>query len=628
MKYKIPFLVALMSASTISLGGSETSVEHLIVTGTYASMPVTELTSSVSVLDSETIKSLSKRNIADLLKTVPGLLVEEQGGPGGLTAVSIRGGEANFTLVLLDGVPLSDPTNFRGGGFDFANLSASLVERIEVVRGAQSAIYGSDALAGVINIITRRPVEGHSQQLYAEWGEDDYSDLGVNALGRVGNFDYTVELAARDDGEPVEGSTRESDKAKLRLGWQPVEGHDLSLAYSYLDGQRSSYPEESGGPLYALSEELDTSDYEDAVLSLGWEAQFSSLWRSALTASRFEHEERYRSPGIPPYLEVPANGADTHYRNDRLQWVNTLQPGRDYQLNLGADYRDEAGDSKGYLFYGVELPTDFELDRSTTGLFADVSASPADGLLLQGALRFDDPDGFDEETSVRLGASYELGASWRLAANWGQAFKLPSFFALGHALVRNPDLKPELADSWDLGLAWQASESLRLEATYFFNDYEDLITFDSELFINVNREQVETSGMELQALWRPLPQFSLQAQATYTDIDVQDSTEPLTGRPDWSAGFVAQWQLADRWHTVLDYHYTGEQYAASRHTGESVMQELDDYHRLDWVLRWDALEAVQLQLSLDNLLDETYQSAVGFPGPGRAVRLGVRLSHN
>jgi len=139
---------------------------------------------------------------------------------------------------------------------------------------------------------------------------------------------------------------------------------------------------------------------------------------------------------------------------------------------------------------------------------------------------------------------------------------------------------------------------------------------------------VETSGMELQAQWQPLARLSLQAQATYTDIEVRGSTDPLTGRPDWSAGFVAQWLLADRWHTVLDYHYTGEQYAASRHTGESVMQELDDYHRLDWVLRWDALDAVQLQLSVDNLLDETYQSAVGFPGPGRAVRLGIRLSHN
>ncbi|MEZ5501504.1 MAG: TonB-dependent receptor plug domain-containing protein [Halioglobus sp.] len=132
------------------------ALETVLVTGTFA--PQEALTSSVSVLDARQIQALNKTTLADLLKTLPGLLVEEQGGPGGLTAVSIRGGESNFTLVLVDGVPVNDPTNFRGGSFDFANLNPGMIDRIEVVRGAQSAIYGSDALAGVINIITRRPV--------------------------------------------------------------------------------------------------------------------------------------------------------------------------------------------------------------------------------------------------------------------------------------------------------------------------------------------------------------------------------------------------------------------------------------------------------------------------------------
>jgi outer membrane cobalamin receptor len=123
------------------------ALENMLVTGSYSQRTAT--TASVSVLESDEIRSLAKRSVADLLKTLPGLLVEEQGGPGGLTAVSIRGGEANFTLVLLDGVPINDPTNTRGGGFDFANLNATLVERIEVVRGTQSAIYGSDAVAGL-----------------------------------------------------------------------------------------------------------------------------------------------------------------------------------------------------------------------------------------------------------------------------------------------------------------------------------------------------------------------------------------------------------------------------------------------------------------------------------------------
>jgi iron complex outermembrane receptor protein/vitamin B12 transporter len=621
------FIIAISPmAAAVSYAQGDEAMEDVLVTGTYS--PANALTSAVSVLDEQQIRALNKRTVAGLLKTLPGVLVEEQGGPGGLTAVSIRGGEANFTLVLLDGVALNDPTNFRGGGFDFADLSTALVERVEVVRGAQSAIYGSDALAGVINIITRRPPEGHVQQLYVEAGEDDFSDLSFSAQGRAGSLEYTAELASRDDGEPVEGSERDSDRANLRLGWQAAANHRLSASYHYLDGDRSSYPEQSGGPEYALHDDLDTSDYKNQVWSLGWRAKVNNYWYSDIRASRMKREEDYSSPGIDPYFEVPPNGADTDYERDDLQWVNTLQLGDNYRINLGADYRDEEGDSEGYLeFFGFQVPTDFELDRSSTGVFADVAVTAIDDLLLQAALRYDDPDGYDSETSLNLGAGYTLTPQLTLSANRGEGFKLPSFFALGHALVGNPDLKPEKATSWDLGLRWDAAAQLRLELTYFFNDFEDLVDFDEESFRNVNRSEVETSGVEVQASWQPMESLNLSAQATYTDLDVKNENTVLTGRPDWTAGLVGEWAIFRNWSTVLDYHWTGEQYAASRHTGEEVTGKLDDFHSLDWVLRWQPRDFVQVQLSVDNLLDEDYENAVGFPGSGRAARIGVRFTN-
>ncbi len=613
-------------APVFTLADDASALENVLVTGAYA--PQSELTSSVSVLDAQQIRALNKRTISDLLKTLPGLLVEEQGGPGGLTAVSIRGAESNFTLVLLDGVPVNDPTNFRGGGFDFANLNSSLVERIEVVRGAQSAVYGSDALAGVINIITRRPEVGHQQEVYAQWGEDNFSDIGFSAMGKAGALDYTLEIASRDDGDAVEGSGRETGSANLRLGWQLTDAHRLSASYRYLDGERTSYPEQGGGPEFALSDELDESDYEDQIVALSWDAQVTEQWRSTLSASRFDHEEQYFSPGIVPYDAVPPNAADTDFQRDQLQWVNTIGLAEGYQLNLGADYRDEEGDSEGYLeFYGFQFPTDFEMDRASRGVFASLSAQPIDDFLLQGSARYDDPDDFDSETSINVGGSYFFAGGFSVAANWGEAFKLPSFFALGHPLVGNLDLKPELATSWDVGVAWESGDRLRLEVTYFDNDYEDLVDFDSDEFRNVNRKNIETSGVELQANWQVLAGLSLSAQATYTDIDVKGEDTVLTGRPEWSAGAVAQWQFAEHWNTALNYQYTGEQWAVSRHTDPAVTKELDDFHRLDWSLRWQPLVAWQLQLSVDNLLDVSYETSVGFPAPERAVRVGVRFSH-
>lgn len=615
-------IVALAAALSVQVAGSRAqSMEDLLVTGAYAPLP--QLTAATSVLDHEQIRALNKRSLAEVLQTVPGLLVERQGGPGGLTAVSIRGAESNFTLVLLDGVPVNDPTNTRGGSFDFSNLNPALVERIEIVRGAQSAVYGSDALAGVINVISRRPAGAQAAQLVAEWGEDDYANYSATAQGRRGDWDYALGYAYRDDGEPVAGSRSRNDNADLRLGWQAAEGHRLEFAYRYLDGERSAYPEQSGGPVLALTDDLDTGEYRDEVVALSWRARLGEVWSSHLSLDRFSHEDEAFSPGIPPYLEVPPNRAETEFERDQVRWVNTLSLAAHTELNLGADHRAEDGRSEGYVaYFGQQVPTDFTLDRATRGYFANVSSTAIDGLLLQGSLRYDDPDRFDGETSLSLGARYSLGQAWSLGANWGEAFKLPSFFALGHPLVGNPDLEPETATSWDLGLAWE-SDDLRVAVTGFFNDYRDLVDFDDESFRNVNRSEVETRGVELESRWQVSAALRLQGQLSYTDIDVKGQDTVLTGRPEWVAALSGGWQISRDWQTTLDYRYTGKQWATSRHTGMAVSEELDDFHRLDWVLRWAPAPDWSLSLSADNLLDEDYQTAVGFPAPGRSLRLGI-----
>ena len=600
------------------------ALETVVVTGTYA--PRSAITSDVSILDDEQIAALNKTSVADLLKTLPGLLVEEQGGPGGLTAVSIRGGESNFTLVLVDGVEVNDPTNSRGGSYDFANLNPDMVERIEVVRGAQSSIYGSDALAGVINIITRRPGQGHSQRFHAEMGEDDYYTLAASALGAVGDISYAIEVTDRDDGEPVPSSKRDHDSANLRIGWRPSDAHQLNIAYRYLDGNRETWPEQSGGPQFASVDAQDKSDYTQQVFSLAWVYQVNSRWRSALQTSRFDAQENYNSPGIAPYSEVPPNAADTDFIRDKLQWVNTLSPIEGVSVSAGADIRHEDGESDGYLeFFGNRIATDFDLDRDTWGVFTGVSATPLDSVLLQGSVRYDEPDDFDSETSWQAGAAYSPTDTLTFSANWGQAFKLPSFYALGHGLVGNPTLEPEQGESWDASVAWQAGNTLSLEAGWFNNQFKDLVDFDDELFRNVNRSKVHTSGAELQATWQPVADVSLRAQGTYTDIDVKNEDTKLTGRPRWTASVVGNWQINGAWGAVFEYRYSGEQWAASRYTGEEITQELDDYYRLDWVLHWQPAPAWELQLSADNVLDEDYETAVGFPAPGRKFRFGVRF---
>lgn len=611
------------SAATPSAEAPPAQMEQLLVTGSYA--PTADITASVTVLDAQLIAALNKRSVAALLKTVPGLLVEEQGGPGGLTAVSIRGGEANFTLVLLDGVALNDPTNTRGGGFDVANLNPTQIERIEVVRGAQSSIYGSDALAGVINIISRQARAGHQQRVNLEVGEDDFRDAGISFSGVHADLDYRLALTTRDEGEPVPGSTRENDSAHLHLGWRVNQQHTLAANLRYQQGERSAYPEQSGGPEFALIDALDHAEYEDRIIALDWRAALSPAWNSTLTAQRLEHHEDVDSPGIPPFSAVPPNGARTQYTRDDLRWINSVLLAEHYQLDTGGDLRQEQGRAEGYVeFFGDRMPTDFALDRNTLGVFATLSATPVASTVFNTSVRYDDPEGFSSETSWRLGVRHAVTPTLHLSANWGEAYKLPSFFALGNALVGNPDLKPEKATGSDIGLEWAIERGLHLDLTLFYNDFKDLVDFDDATFRNVNRGQVETQGVEMALAYAPSTRLSVIGTGTYTDIDVREDTR-LTGRPQWSAGLAVQWQLALAWDTSVDYRYTSGQWSISRHTGQERAARLDDYYRLDWVLRWQAAEGVQLRASLDNLLDARYDTAVGFAAPGRAARVGVQL---
>ncbi|MBN7796368.1 TonB-dependent receptor plug domain-containing protein [Parahaliea mediterranea] len=622
--WNIPLSLAVICAAP-AMAGEAAGLETTLVTGTYSPLAAEQLVSSVSVLDAGELAQLNKRNLGDVLRTVPGLLVEEQGGPGGLTVVSVRGGEPNFTQVLLDGVPLNDPTNSRGGSYDFGNIDIAGIERIEVVRGPQSVVYGSDALAGVINLISRDPGQAGAPTLRLAAGERGFRDYRLSAAGELDTLSAAVTLGRRESGEQVAGSTRDNDSANLRLAWTPGERHRVSAGYRYLDGERGAYPEQSGGPLLATTDALDTSDYTDETLSLAWDADWAGHWHSRVAASRFEHEESFVSPGVAPYAAVPPNAADTEFRRDLLSWVNTLVPAAGYRLNLGFDYRDEAGDSAGYLDYGFALPVNFELDRQTAGAFVDLHATPLESLVLQASVRRDEPDDYAGETTTRLGLRYQFHAGLALLANWGEAFKLPSFFALGHPLVGNPGLEPETGEGWDLGLQWRPSPALELGVTGFFNRYRNLVDFDPEAFVNVNRREVESRGSEWQLHWTPAETLSLHAQVTHTDLEVVGEDVELLGRPEWKAGAWLAWRLRPRWHSTLDYQWTGEAAAASLHSGATVVSELPDYHRLDWNLRWQARDNLGLELGVDNLLDEDYLTGVGFPAPGRTLRVAVTL---
>jgi len=609
--------------STLIATHAFAATDEVIVTGTYSPVTSEQLASSVTVISQEQLLALSSHSLVDALRQVPSIWVEEQGGPGGLTAISLRGAEANHTLVLMDGVELNDPTNTRGGAFDVNNINIDSIKRIEIIRGAQSAIYGSDALAGVIHIITVEPTKTAQTNISVAVGEDGYKTGSLTTTGSVENLGYAVKLQSKDAGEPIEGSSAKNKEALIKLDWKQ-EVHSVDFSYRYFDGDKTTFPEQSGGSLFAKIRDLDKSDFTDQNAALSWQWQVNDLWRSKLQGSWFNRKENLTSPGIVPFDAVPPNGADTDFTRESFSWVNTIGNEKSVWANIGAETKKESGDSKGYLDYGFKMPTDFSLERRIDSIFININGYLNEDLLVQASARRDDAEHLRPKNNVQGGVRYNINDNLSWFANAGQGFKLPSFLALGHPLVGNPNLKPELATTRDTGFEWAANNT-SINISYFRNTYTDLIDFDSELFTNVNRtDTIDTRGVETEIHWHSQNnQWQLGAHISYADID---AVHPLMGRPKVKAGATAIYNLNDSWQFNANYLWVDHRLAASRYTGDTVTETLDEYSRFDVGAKWKVNSQLTLNLSIENIADEDYMNDIGFPAIGRTGFVGANFS--
>jgi outer membrane cobalamin receptor len=598
------------------------ATDEIIVTGTYSPISAEQIASSVTTISQEQLLALSSHSLVDALRQVPSIWVEEQGGPGGLTAISLRGAESNHTLVLLDGVQLNDPTNTRGGAFDVNNINIDSIKRIEIIRGAQSAIYGSDAVAGVIHIITLESTKDAQQNLSVSVGEDGYKTGSFSTTGTLDKIGYAVKLQSKDGGEPIEGSTAKNEEALVKLNWQD-DAQRIDFTYRYLDGEKTTFPEQSGGSLFAVSRDLDHSDYTDQNAALAWQWQVNAIWRSKVQASWFNRQETLTSPGIIPYFAVPPNGSDTDFTRENFSWVNTIGDEKSIWGNIGLETKQETGESKGYIL-GFDDPVNFALDRRINSAFINFNSYVNEDLLIQASGRRDKAEHLDAKDTGQIGMRYQINSALSFFANAGQGYKLPGFSALGHPLVGNRDLKPETATTRDAGFEWKENNT-SINISYFRNTYINLIDFDSDLFRNVNRTDIiDTRGVETEIHWHTQDnQWQLGAHASYADID---SEHPLMGRPQVKAGASVIFALNDSWQFNANYLWVDERFASSLYTNDSVIETLDSYNRLDLGVKWQATNQVSINLSIENITDEKYFNDVGFPAVGHTGFISANIS--
>jgi outer membrane cobalamin receptor len=605
---------------------------EIVVTGSRVATPPGELAANVTVLSREDFDVEKPRQLGDILRRVAGVHVDQVGGRGGTGSLYLRGADPNYTLVLLDGVRVNDPTNARGGSFDFSNLDVADVERVEIARGPYSAVYGGDALAGVVNIVTRRaPPQDTRASLDAMAGGYGIHEIAFDARGPLGTHAWNFGASDAHEGEVTRGNEFDGQRVSGGVDFALGASTKAFINGRYSETSRKGFPDDSGGYEFAEIRDTEDRDADETTFGTGFNTSVGAA-TFALQAGYFDRDDHIDSPGVAPGIRdpfgVPPSVVDTTLRRYSATVTGTQKFSQFLTLAYGVDWLREEGSSDGLLDFGggFVLPTSFALTRDSWAPFAEARIASDFGLSLQAGVRVDQPEDEGSVTSPRLRVEYEFAdTGFSVAGAWGKAFKLPSMYALGHPLVGNPDLVPERGESWEIEFAQSLLEGkARWSATWFEGEFRNAIDFDpGPPPMLVNRNRVDTEGVEIAGQLALADDWQLDASVTQVESRVASTGNQLRNRPEWRGGAAAHWRPVAPLHLSAAVTYVGSSLDSSIPTGDV---RLDSYTRVDVSAVWQLSPRLETYVAIDNLTDQQYEEFVGNEARGILPRAGVRFS--
>ncbi|GLK52644.1 TonB-dependent receptor plug domain-containing protein [Maricaulis virginensis] len=597
----------------------------ILITAARVPIPADDATASITRLDAADIQARGSVFAADILRAVPGLAVSHSGAPGALTQIRARGAEANHVLVLIDGVEANNPFT---GEADFAHFAFSDLGSIEVSRGEQSALWGADAIGGVVRLTTARPTTGMTTSLGLEGGE-----FGTfNGDGRIAStFErgwLTLSGSAyRSDGIDVSGTGGEEDG---------YENETVNLAGGYALNDIVRFEGSARWLSYDSAFDSDT-DFDGLLNDVDRNTDGRTVFaRAALLA---EHS----AGGFEIEHELAVQLTDDEVEN----YADGAPAGRSLGQRLQSHYEVTGRWSTGETQHRLTGLVEHDRDRlksftapgagSNQSPSIEASAFAADYGLDQGALtltasvRRDIHDRFDDATTWRVGAGWAFEAvDGRARVSFGEGVKNPGIYELfGYfpgSFVGNPNLDPERSSGWEIGWDQTLLEGrATLSAVYFESELEDEIYTDYSTFPSTalnaaslsNRSGVELSGSwDISGSWSAFGSLSL--------LESEENGVAEIRRPEQLASLTLDWHPANLdWSGALTVDYTGDQLDTDFGSFQTVT--LDAYTLVGGQVRWKATEALELYVRGENLLDEEYQDVFGYHTPGRGLYFGLRL---
>lgn len=632
---------ALVSQSSLILAADEADTADkgpILVTASRADEPQSadRYAGSASVLSADDLATRQTRNLADALRDVPGVAVSEVAGQ---TQLRLRGSEGNHVLVLIDGIEVSDPF---AGEFDIGALQAEIGARVEVLRGAQSALYGSDAIGGVVAYQSASACEGAPLSAYAEGG----SFATFNAAAHAGLCGDAHELAlgatlVSTDGSPnarrqsFGGGTRDIGRDSVTLSTKGSAdlAPDLVLRavgrYVSTEGDFNDQDFNPASPTMGLV--IDSPGVRftnDAFYALaGLNLAASPDWRHDLSA---QIADITRDSFADDQRTFGSKGQ--RLKSSYVSSLNFAGPVFAHRLTFAADWERESfrnTDPSGFAFTGRRRTRNI-------GLVGEY-ALEGEGFDLSAAIRRDFNDRFADATTLRVAGGVDVGPATRLRASYGSGIKNPGFYELygfvDGRFIGNEDLKPEKSTGWEAGIDHSlAGGAARISATWFESDLEDEIftAFPPPDFIPSPANRLTKSmrkGLELSVQAKIGPQLSLDA--AYTWLDAKEDGVDEVRRPASIASAMLTWTApgnAASASLIVRHNGASDDFAFTDPGFVPLIVRLDDYTLVNFNARIRLSGKVELFARVENLLDERYEPVFSFVAQGRSAIAGISIT--
>ncbi|MBA4789943.1 MAG: TonB-dependent receptor [Rhizobiales bacterium] len=632
--------VAALAQSTT---GGSADLPEIVVSATGIPTPANQVASSVSVVTAEDIKRQQLRTVPQVLQSLPGLNVVQTGGPGGQTSVFIRGTNSNHVKVLIDGIDAGNPSS-PNGAFDFGQLLATDLARVEVLRGPQSGLYGSDAIGGVISVTTKKGEGPPKFFAFMEGGAMGTFNQAAAVSGSTDRLSYSFNVTHFSStdipvtppgllppGYPNNPNAYDNWTYSTRLDLQVTDDLALNFVARYIDSQLSFTPDIYPPPFYTGIPAPERSTSANSMFFTKGEGVWSAL-DGALATTFGVSAMNTSNPTYGP--NTSQNG---QYEGDRqvyyLRTNYAFAPGQN--LLAGVERRNESMSSSTQY-------TSMEANTGDTGAYAEWQTKLGDRFFGAANIRYDSDDDFGDHTTYRIAPGFlipETGTT--LKGSYGTGFKAPTLYQLYAPLYGNVNLQPEESTGYDIGFEQQVfGGKVTFGATYFHNDITNLISYDPVTYQNVNISNATTEGAETFVALQVTDRLKLRVDYTYTYVvgymppgtSFGAACAPLTPtsctplrRPNNKVSVTADWNPTDQLNLSATLVYASAWWDIVRLTSDYIDQP--GYTVVNLAANYAWTPNATLFARIDNLFDQTYENPNGFLAPGFGAYGGVKFTY-